>query len=178
MLPPPSAPLESSRRSQTLPAGSTTAHTHRPAYEGQPLSKIRRKTISPRDQTFSFSQTLLAAAVSNPIPSKLPSHSPLLKPCHICYKGPVRKKDLDSYRGCLRCEHRTCYVCMRQCTAGSCGNRKICSSCCIEQGEEGDACCLDCLSRGQNFDMDMVEGSREDVGPARETGNESFIWKS
>ncbi|KAK3356106.1 hypothetical protein B0H65DRAFT_505891 [Neurospora tetraspora] len=35
--------------------------------------------------------------------------------CHICFRKPSKKADLDSYADCQGCGQRTCYVCMRQC---------------------------------------------------------------
>ncbi|KAK3395836.1 hypothetical protein B0T20DRAFT_46251 [Sordaria brevicollis] len=35
--------------------------------------------------------------------------------CHICFRKPSKKSDLDSYADCQGCGQRTCYVCMRQC---------------------------------------------------------------
>lgn len=35
--------------------------------------------------------------------------------CHICFRKPTKKADLDSYADCQGCGQRTCYVCMRQC---------------------------------------------------------------
>jgi len=68
-----------------------------------------------------------------------------LSSCHICHKAPKLKTDLDSYGDCWRCHKRVCYICVRICEAQSCGGRKICSSCSVEQGEEGNVSCLDCI---------------------------------
>ncbi|RFU24520.1 hypothetical protein B7463_g11813, partial [Scytalidium lignicola] len=38
-----------------------------------------------------------------------------LRPCHICYRKPTIRADLDSFAYCERCEKRTCYICIREC---------------------------------------------------------------
>lgn len=38
-----------------------------------------------------------------------------LSPCHICYRKPSERRELDDYAHCEGCGKRTCYVCIRQC---------------------------------------------------------------
>ena len=38
-----------------------------------------------------------------------------LRPCHICYRRPSSRRELDEYGDCEACEMRTCYICIRQC---------------------------------------------------------------
>jgi hypothetical protein len=71
-----------------------------------------------------------------------------LRSCHACQSAPKRKKDLENYMDCRRCDERTCYICARQCLGG-CG-KKICKKCIVEVGQEGDSWCLDCYSRQIN----------------------------
>jgi len=97
--------------------------------------------------------------LSNTQPTLLP-HPSTLKSCHICHKAPRQKRDLDSYTDCQLCSRRACYICIRECEAGcvnseegildSAGQksrtrRKICGSCCVEKGTDGEVWCLDCL---------------------------------
>lgn len=81
-----------------------------------------------------------------------PSHTPHavadLRPCHACLFAPKRKRDLENYLECRRCDQRTCYICARQCIGG-CG-KAICKKCTVEVGQEGDSWCLDCFSRNLN----------------------------
>lgn len=70
-----------------------------------------------------------------------------LRSCHACNKAPKRKKDLENYLDCRRCEGRTCFICARQCVGC---DKAICKKCIVEVGEEGDAWCLDCYSRNIN----------------------------
>lgn len=53
------------------------------------------------------------AAGPNPIP-EAPAKSLMLR-CHICFRKPTKKTDLDSFADCLGCGERTCYVCIREC---------------------------------------------------------------
>ncbi|CAJ2502015.1 Uu.00g048680.m01.CDS01 [Anthostomella pinea] len=41
--------------------------------------------------------------------------SALLKPCHVCFRKPTKKSDLDSFADCMGCDRRTCFVCLRAC---------------------------------------------------------------
>ncbi|KAH7379191.1 hypothetical protein DE146DRAFT_682332 [Phaeosphaeria sp. MPI-PUGE-AT-0046c] len=71
-----------------------------------------------------------------------------LRPCHACNSAPRRKKDLENYLDCLRCDGRTCFICARQCFGG-CG-KAVCNKCIVEVGEDGDPWCLDCYSQDIN----------------------------
>lgn len=71
-----------------------------------------------------------------------------LRSCHACNSAPRRKKDLENYLDCLRCNGRTCYICARQCF-GRCG-KAVCKKCIVEVGEDGDPWCLDCYSQDIN----------------------------
>ncbi|KAF9699770.1 hypothetical protein EKO04_002294 [Ascochyta lentis] len=70
-----------------------------------------------------------------------------LRACHACKSAPKRKRDLENYMDCTRCDGRTCYICARQCL-GECG-KTVCRECSSEVGEEGDSWCLDCFQRDQ-----------------------------
>ncbi|KAK4116337.1 hypothetical protein N656DRAFT_841820 [Canariomyces notabilis] len=43
------------------------------------------------------------------------STTALMSRCHICFRKPTKKSDLDSFADCQGCGQRTCYVCMREC---------------------------------------------------------------
>ena len=70
-----------------------------------------------------------------------------LRPCHACKTAPKRKRDLENYMGCKRCDGRTCYICARECLGC---HKAICKKCIVEVGEEGDPWCLECYSRHIN----------------------------
>lgn len=70
----------------------------------------------------------------------------LLDPCNVCYKAPKLKSHLASYSNCRRCDERTCFICIRSCEEGPCGDRTICSKCCVEEGADGMVVCFDCLA--------------------------------
>ncbi|KAK4170265.1 hypothetical protein QBC43DRAFT_282865 [Cladorrhinum sp. PSN259] len=44
-----------------------------------------------------------------------PTTARLMSRCHICFRKPSKKSDLDSFADCQGCAQRTCYVCMREC---------------------------------------------------------------
>ncbi|KAL2263044.1 hypothetical protein VTK26DRAFT_8499 [Humicola hyalothermophila] len=43
------------------------------------------------------------------------SSASLMGRCHICFRKPTKKTDLDSFADCQGCGQRTCYVCIREC---------------------------------------------------------------
>ncbi|GAB1310491.1 IBR domain-containing protein [Madurella fahalii] len=53
-------------------------------------------------------QTIVAA-------DDAPSSTALIDRCHICFRKPTKKSDLDSFADCQGCGLRTCYVCIREC---------------------------------------------------------------
>lgn len=91
------------------------------------------------------------AGASQPVAFTVPqTHAHVftdLRACHACKSAPKRKRDLENYMDCMRCEGRTCYICARQCLGGC--EKKICKECTSEVGPEGDSWCLDCFQRDQ-----------------------------
>ncbi|KAK3695135.1 hypothetical protein B0T22DRAFT_94743 [Podospora appendiculata] len=185
------SPTGAYRRTSSLPLAATTATT----------------TITlPREEETARERS---APARNTAPANLMSR------CHICFRKPSRKSDLDSFADCQGCGQRTCYVCIRECLGSwphlsngmlrdrrksdlpsptvslpneesftmldadtehdllgkgerpptdrdhhprdshppldpsgwaSGGHRQmICSACCVEKGQDGDAVCLGCL---------------------------------
>jgi hypothetical protein len=110
-------------------------------------SKHRRRVVPLKKQRLSATDILQTK------PGISLNAAPILTPCHVCYKAPRLKRELDAYEDCWRCHERTCFICMRQCQAG-CNERKICRQCSVEQGEDGDVSCLDCLERSQDQEME------------------------
>jgi hypothetical protein len=116
-----------------------------------PPSKTRRVLRSPKASRSSTSprtasKSLTAASNASTQVQILSIH---LRPCHICHRRPHLKKELGSYTDCMSCGKRMCYICMRRCDLGGCGGQIVCSNCCVEVGEEGDGCCVDCVSANQ-----------------------------
>lgn len=64
-----------------------------------------------------------------------------LRSCHACGTAPKRKRDLENYMDCRKCEQRTCYICARQCSGCQ---KDACKDCVVEVGEEGEPWCLTC----------------------------------
>ncbi|KAF1989724.1 hypothetical protein K402DRAFT_451912 [Aulographum hederae CBS 113979] len=130
------------------------------APDGPPPEKCRRKTLSPKLHRFAHTysrphQDALHPDTTLKHSPKLVVSASTLKSCHICHTRPRQKADLDSYIDCRRCGERTCFICIRMCEAQACGKRKICSSCCVERGAEGDVWCIDCLGENLEEDCDM-----------------------
>ncbi|KAF2675153.1 hypothetical protein BT63DRAFT_29742 [Microthyrium microscopicum] len=77
----------------------------------------------------------------------------LLDACHICHRAPRLKQHLPGYSDCQRCDERCCFICIRFCEEGPCGEKTICSKCCVEEGAEGRVVCLDCLEVREDVNM-------------------------
>jgi len=86
---------------------------------GQPLFKVRRivsfgsgkRDRRPlRETSFSATNGGCGAGAG--------SAGSLMERCHMCFKAPRLKRDLDGYGDCWRCRRRTCYVCVRVCETG------------------------------------------------------------
>ncbi|KAF1969185.1 hypothetical protein BU23DRAFT_539982 [Bimuria novae-zelandiae CBS 107.79] len=78
---------------------------------------------------------------SPPVQKAVTQPSSDLRSCHACGSAPKRKRDLENYLDCRRCEERTCYICARKCSGCQ---REICKECIVEIGKEGDPWCLEC----------------------------------
>ena len=128
----------------------TTAPSLR-ASEHRPVKQIKR--TSPKFALVKSTSHLMdtdsgaSPAVGTTNAQVQPTHINDLRACHACKSAPKRKRDLENYMDCMRCDGRTCYICARQCLGG-CG-KKICKECTSEVGEEGDSWCLDCFQRDQ-----------------------------
>ncbi|KAF2187818.1 hypothetical protein K469DRAFT_737936 [Zopfia rhizophila CBS 207.26] len=114
-----------------------------PMFEARPLKQPRHGY--PKKATLVRSSSHLMDIVTESSSSTNTPSTNDLRPCHICHKAPMRKRELENYIECQGCGERACYVCARAC-AGGC-YKKLCSTCCIEVGEDGDTWCGDCFSR-------------------------------
>jgi hypothetical protein len=118
--------------------------------ERRPVKQMKR--LSPKASLVKSTSHLMDIEPALPTSlSKPESHQhPVtdLRPCHACKSAPRRRKDLENYLDCRRCDGRTCYICARQCFGG-CG-KAVCKKCIVEVGEEGDPWCLDCYARDIN----------------------------
>jgi hypothetical protein len=128
-------------------ASSTSTYT---ASERRPVKQAKR--LSPKATLVKSASHLMDIEPERPaILSRPDAHQhPVtdLRPCHACKSAPRRKKDLENYLDCRRCDGRTCYICARQCF-GACG-KAVCKKCIVEVGDDGDPWCLDCYSRNIN----------------------------
>jgi hypothetical protein len=119
-----------------------------------PALKHRRIIRSPRLSRKPLQESPISSQNTSHTDTKQ-TEKPNLAPCHICWRGPRLKKDLDSYTDCRRCKKRTCYICIRQCEVIDCRSGKICGSCCVEIGVDGDVFCHDCLSNSDDHAMEQ-----------------------
>jgi hypothetical protein len=119
---------------------------HECSLERRPVKQLKR--LSPKASLVKSTSHLMDIDFDAPSTGETPSHAVSdLRSCHACNKAPKRKKDLENYMDCRRCEGRTCFICARQCVGCS---KAICKKCIVEVGEDGDAWCLDCYSRDIN----------------------------
>lgn len=129
----------------------TTLYTQVPylASEARPFKHLKR--TSPKAKPNFVKSTSHLMDVETDVPSSTHHTSPNqdLRPCHICHTAPKRKKDLENYHACKRCQENTCFICARQCADSGC-RETICRKCCVEVGEEGDTLCLGCYARNVN----------------------------
>ncbi|KAF2831546.1 hypothetical protein CC86DRAFT_342459 [Ophiobolus disseminans] len=118
------------------------------ALERRPVKQIKR--LSPKASLIKSTSHLMDVDLDlTPPKPETHSHAVIdLRSCHACKSAPKRRKDLENYLDCRRCEGRTCYICARQCFGG-CG-KAVCKKCIVEVGEEGDPWCLDCYARNLN----------------------------
>ncbi|USP77293.1 uncharacterized protein yc1106_04567 [Curvularia clavata] len=117
--------------------------SHEHSLDRRPVKQLKR--VSPKASLVKSTSHLMDVDLDTP---PQPSHAVSdLRSCHACQKAPKRKKDLENYMDCRRCEGRTCFICARQCVGCS---KAICKKCIVEVGEDGDAWCLDCYSRNIN----------------------------
>ena len=112
--------------------------------ERRPTKQIRR--TNPKIALVKSTSHLMDIEPS-PTTSTNTTHNSDLRPCHACKTAPKRKRDLENYMECRRCDERACYICARICVAC---DKAICKKCIVEVGEEGDSWCLDCYSRRIN----------------------------
>ncbi|KAF1941601.1 hypothetical protein EJ02DRAFT_454987 [Clathrospora elynae] len=131
----------------SLPYAFLPTIPHNCTSERRPVKQVKR--LSPKASLVKSASHLMDIDLD--LPPKSDTQPPAvsdLRPCHACKLAPKRKKDLENYLDCRRCEGRTCYICARQCVGG-CG-KAICKKCIVEVGQEGEAWCLDCYSRNIN----------------------------
>lgn len=120
--------------------------------EHRPVKQMKR--LSPKLALVKSTSHLMDTDTSTSPPARptdvqvQPYATTDLRACHACKSAPKRRKDLENYMDCKRCDERTCYICARQCLGG-CG-KKICKECIAEVGQEGDSWCLDCFQRQIN----------------------------
>jgi len=145
----PSPNKSQNRFSKSPPSAALQYTSSKYSFDARPIKQARRTphhssivhipsdtpTLSPHIRTHLQTRTPSSESIT-------PNHD--LRSCHICHKSPVRWRDLDNYTECRECEKRVCHVCTRTCVQPGC-ERKVCSRCCDEVGEEGEPWCFGCL---------------------------------
>lgn len=123
--------------------------------EGRPVKQLKR--LNPKVSLVKMPSHLMDLDLDLGFPANTNTTTPAATPtptdtdlraCHICHSAPKRKKDLENYLQCQTCEQRACYICARECSGGC--QKRLCSKCCVEDREEGDAWCLMCYERKFN----------------------------
>lgn len=139
--------FDSNRNQPCSHHASSPFHT---TSERRPVKQMKR--LPPKSALVKSTSNLMDIdlELASSVPVAAPQTYPIsdLRPCHACQSAPRRKKDLENYLDCRRCDGRTCYICARQCFGG-CGEA-VCKKCIVEVGEEGDPWCLDCYARKIN----------------------------
>jgi hypothetical protein len=139
----PSPPLDYEDYGHALDTNEASTADSTRRNDSPPPAKTRRKIIPIKK-----AHTI----VEVPIPSTT-HHAGQLAACHICQSKPRLKTELDRYVDCQLCEKRTCAICIRTCL-GRCRDRRICRTCSVEKGEEGDSHCLECLDKTEDHEME------------------------
>ncbi|KAK3906773.1 hypothetical protein C8A05DRAFT_11467 [Staphylotrichum tortipilum] len=110
-------PLPPGKRQRTL-ADDICIDTDGEPMQRSPLSSPAQRRDRPEDRQHpprakeALGDKSRAAGPSTI--SDAPAKSLMLR-CHICFRKPTKKADLDSFADCQGCGERTCYVCIREC---------------------------------------------------------------
>ena len=109
-LPQKMIPLPSSKRQRTT-ADSDDLFASKsicvsPAGQRHPRSSAATLLDDPLQQKLAHARTA---------PTRVSSAVQMAR-CHICFRKPTKKLDLDSFADCQGCGQRTCYICIRQCS--------------------------------------------------------------
>jgi hypothetical protein len=96
--------------------------------EGEPMQRSPSSSPSQRHQRQHHQQrtkdesqeelhdkSRLTAPTATTNTTTNPTSASLMSRCHICFRKPNKKSDLDSFADCQGCGQRTCYVCIREC---------------------------------------------------------------
>ncbi|KAK5663623.1 hypothetical protein OQA88_4054 [Cercophora sp. LCS_1] len=107
-------PLPASKRARVSVSGDPPfaqdqRHTS-PQRQGTTKQPCSSSTRSPSR----IGGSTTATATTAPTAATTASAS-LMSRCHICFRKPTKKSDLDSFADCQGCGQRTCYVCIREC---------------------------------------------------------------
>lgn len=102
-------PLPLAKRRRTSLEGDAAALDVEPIQRPQPNASQRHGQVHQRQDTKPIDKT---RGTTTP---DTPSSTPLMSRCHICFRKPTKRSDLDSFADCQGCGQRTCFVCIREC---------------------------------------------------------------
>ncbi|KAL2023211.1 hypothetical protein VTK56DRAFT_3334 [Thermocarpiscus australiensis] len=98
------------------------SHKHQQQYrpdrqrqQHQPPQMKPNPATAPREEPPEKSRPAAILAADVPTTTTPPTSAIFMSRCHICFRKPSKKSDLDSFADCQGCGQRTCYVCIRQC---------------------------------------------------------------
>jgi len=103
------------RKILTLPSKRQRVLESEDRGQGEDGSTRRRRTQSPsQHETSRLQETSANSRSTTPFRTTTTS-AVLMSRCHVCFRKPAKKSDLDSFADCQGCGQRTCYVCIREC---------------------------------------------------------------
>ena len=104
-------PLPSTKRQRILSDDGDRDAT------GEDYPMRSRQTNSPSSQIQHFLKATnhRTSAASSPTTAPSARGANLMSRCHICFRKPSKKSDIDSFADCQGCGQRTCFVCIREC---------------------------------------------------------------
>ncbi|KXX80533.1 hypothetical protein MMYC01_202596 [Madurella mycetomatis] len=107
-------PLQSAKRRRTSVDRDVATS------EGEPMQRSPCNSPSQKQQQQLQQQRLHHAKAAGKsrqttAAADAPPSTALIDRCHICFRKPTKKSDLDSFADCQGCGQRTCYVCIREC---------------------------------------------------------------
>ncbi|KAF2682841.1 hypothetical protein K458DRAFT_419674 [Lentithecium fluviatile CBS 122367] len=136
------APASDTNNNRMYPVTVAASTSSTP--ERRPVKQMRR--MHPKVALVKSTSHLMDIEL-DPAPISTANNHSDLRPCHACNTAPKRRRDLENYMECRRCDERTCYICARECVGC---HKAICKKCIVEVGEEGDPWCLNCYSKRLN----------------------------
>ncbi|KAK4230611.1 hypothetical protein QBC38DRAFT_356395 [Podospora fimiseda] len=104
-------PLPSSKKQRT-----SVERDIEPGMDGEAMQRSPPTSPSQRSRSLADQSPTKQRPASPSRTSGAPATAAaLMSRCHICFRKPTKKTDLDSFADCQGCGQRTCFVCIREC---------------------------------------------------------------